>query len=177
MADLGVLGELAGLDPELLAQANPELYHQVTPPGTSYQLKVPVEAAARVRAVLEQQDQKLVNHYFYTIRSGDTLSVLARHYGITVDLIRDANPGLRPQFLKIGEEIRIPAFREVGPYEKQRSGGPAYEGTHLVKRGETLWSIALAYEVDPEDLAAANGMELHDTLREGRSLKTPILGK
>jgi hypothetical protein len=29
--------------------------------------------------------------------------------------------------------------------------------------------------VDPLMLAEANGMELNETLREGRSLKTPIL--
>jgi membrane-bound lytic murein transglycosylase D len=177
MADLGLLAELAGVEREILEKANPELFHQVTPPDGSYQLKVPAESAAAVLAVLEQRDLKLINHYFYTIRSGDTLSALARHYGITADLIQDANPGIRPQFLKIGQEIRIPAFKEAAPYQraKKSGAGPSFEGNHLVKRGETLWSIALAYEVDPEELAEVNGMALNDTLREGRSLKTPIV--
>jgi membrane-bound lytic murein transglycosylase D len=175
MADLGLLAELAGMDREILETANPELYHRVTPPEGSYQLKVPAEAAPAILAVLERRDLKLINHYFYTIRSGDTLSALARHYGVTADLIRDANPGIRPQFLRIGQEIRIPAFKEAAPYEKAKSEGRSFEGTHLVKRGETLWSIALAHGVDPEELAEANGMALNDTLREGRTLKTPIL--
>jgi membrane-bound lytic murein transglycosylase D len=49
-----------------------------------------------------------------------------------------------------------------------------FSGTHLVKKGESLWSIALNYDVDPEQLAQANGMDLTGTLREGRTLKTPI---
>jgi membrane-bound lytic murein transglycosylase D len=43
-----------------------------------------------------------------------------------------------------------------------------------VRRGETLWSIARLYQVDPRVLAEANGMGLNDILREGRILKTPI---
>jgi membrane-bound lytic murein transglycosylase D len=176
MADLGLLAELAGLDRDLLEKANPELYRQITPPDGSYQLKIPAEAAPAIRAVLEQPDIKLINHYYYTIRSGDTLSALARHYGITAELIQDANPGVRPQFLRIGQEIRIPALKDVAPYPSEKSAaGPAFDGSHLVKRGETLWSIALAYEVDPEELAEASGMALDDILREGKTLKTPIL--
>jgi membrane-bound lytic murein transglycosylase D len=178
MADLSLLEELAGIDRGLLEKANPELRHQVTPPDSGYQLKVPAESAPAIRALLERRDLKLINHYIYTIRSGDTLSALAQHYGVTADLIQDANPGLRPQFLKIGQEIRIPAFKEAAPYQRAKSGGAlSFTGTHLVKRGETLWSIALAYEVDPEDLAEVNGMALNDTLREGRTLKTPTIIK
>ncbi|MDR2257948.1 MAG: LysM peptidoglycan-binding domain-containing protein [Treponema sp.] len=179
MADLSLLEELAGIDRGLLETANPELYHQIIPPDPSYQLKVPAEAAPAILALLEQRDLKLVNHYMYTIRSGDTLSALAQHYGVTAALIQEANPGLRPQFLRIGQEIRIPALKETAPYQKTKNpaAAPAFEGSHLVKRGETLWSIALAYEIDPEELAEANNMALNDTLREGRTLKTPILIK
>jgi membrane-bound lytic murein transglycosylase D len=175
-ADLDVLAELTGLDREALETANPELRRRVTPPDGGYQLKAPAEAAPALAAALEQRDLKLIRHYSYTIRSGDTLSALARHYGVSAELIRETNPGLRPQFLQIGEVIRIPALTEVAPYEKAReTGGLSFTGTHLVKRGETLWAIALAYEVDPEELATANGMSLNDMLPEGKSLKTPII--
>jgi membrane-bound lytic murein transglycosylase D len=177
MADLSLLEELAGIDRGILETANPELSRQVTPPDPSYQLKAPAETAPAILAVLEQQDLKLINHYMYTIRSGDTLSALARHYGVTPALIQETNPGIRPQFLKIGQEIRIPALKETAPYEKPKTpgGGPSFTDAHLVKRGETLWSIALAYGVDPEELAEANNMALHDILPEGKTLKTPIV--
>jgi membrane-bound lytic murein transglycosylase D len=177
-ADLEILAELAGLDRGILETANPELRRRITPPDGNYYLKAPAGAAPALLAALEQQDLKLIKHYSYTIRSGDTLSALARHYGVSAELIRETNPGLRPQFLQIGTVIRIPALKEVAPYEKAReSGNLSFEGTHLVKRGETLWAIALAYEADPEELAAANGMSLNDILPEGKILKTPILIK
>jgi membrane-bound lytic murein transglycosylase D len=177
--DLELLAERAGVPGEILKRGNQELLFSVTPPDAGYELKVRAADAAAISAVLEQKDIPLINYYFYTIQSGDTLSVLARHYGISVEQILAVNPGTEPRFLKLGARLRIPAIKEVNPYQRQRNtsgeeGAPLFEGNHLVKRGETLWSIALAYDVDPEFLAEANGMALNDILREGRSLKTPI---
>ncbi|MDR0602061.1 MAG: LysM peptidoglycan-binding domain-containing protein, partial [Treponema sp.] len=174
-ADLDIIAEAAGMEKELLRNGNRELARGITPPDRSYMLKVPAEYAQAVAAVLERQDLKFINYYYYTIHSGDTLSALSRHYNVSVELIQDTNPGLNPRYLRIGQEIRIPALREVSPY--RRSGGGeelVFGGTHLVKKGETLWAIALAFHVDPESLAEANGMELNGTLREGRTLKVPI---
>jgi membrane-bound lytic murein transglycosylase D len=174
--DLRLLAEQAGVDSEELIKANRELLHNVTPPGPGYYLKVSGKDAEKVAAVLARKDISLIHHYFHTIRSGDTLLALALHYGVTVDQIQASNPGVQARFLRIGNRLLIPALRETGPYE--RSAPPRenldFNGTHLVKRGESLWSIALAYEIDPEVLAEANGMELTDILREGRVLKTPI---
>ncbi len=52
--------------------------------------------------------------YPYTIKSGDTLSVIVQAYReknikITTDQILKANPGLKPEKLKVGQEIWIPA--------------------------------------------------------------------
>ena len=46
--------------------------------------------------------------FYYTIRSGDTLYLIAQRYNVTVqDLIR-ANPGIDPNRLQIGQQICIP---------------------------------------------------------------------
>ncbi|MDR0877299.1 MAG: transglycosylase SLT domain-containing protein [Treponema sp.] len=172
--DLDLLAAEAGVEAEALRISNRELRYNVTPPDGNYHLKVSAEAAPRIQAALEQKDRKLIKNYVYTIRSGDTLSALSFHYGVSAELIRNANPGIRPQFLKIGEQILIPALKEVAPYQKAPGEKSAFEGTHLVQKGETLWALALLYNVDPEVLAEANGMGLNDTLREGRTLKTPI---
>jgi membrane-bound lytic murein transglycosylase D len=175
--DLGMLADEAGVDIGLLKNGNRELLYNVTPPDPAYQLKVPLENAGAVAAVLERKDLTLIKNYFYTIRSGDTLSALALHYGVTVDLIQNANPGLQSKYLQIGKRILIPALREVNPYQGPKNTGAilSFTGSHLVKRGETLWAIALAYSIDPEALAQANNMALNDTLREGRALKVPII--
>lgn len=49
-----------------------------------------------------------VSPYFeYTVKSGDTLWILARRFGTTVDEIRKLN-GLTSDLLNIGQVLRIP---------------------------------------------------------------------
>jgi membrane-bound lytic murein transglycosylase D len=174
--DLELLAEQAGVDPAELTWANRELLHRITPSDPHYELKVPASHAGVIAETLARKDLTLIKYYVYVIKSGDTLSALAQHYGIPVDQILSFNPGTRAQFLKIGAKLLIPAFKEIEPYKKRPAepSSPVFSGNHLVKRGETLWSLALAYNVDPEVLAEANGMSLNDILREGRTLKTPI---
>jgi LysM repeat protein len=44
----------------------------------------------------------------YTIGSGDTLSKVARKFGVRTDSIEAENPGLDPAKLRVGQKIRIP---------------------------------------------------------------------
>jgi membrane-bound lytic murein transglycosylase D len=177
MVDLDILAREAGLDAGELKRFNRELLYNVTPPAEpDYQLKVRSSDAEAVRAVLEREDLALITYHLYTIRYGDTLSALARHYGVSVEQISAANPGIKARYLKIGERIRIPALLSVDPYSSRgaaREEAWSFTGTHVVKRGDTLWSIAMTYRIDPQVLAEANGMDLNDILREGRSLKIP----
>jgi membrane-bound lytic murein transglycosylase D len=176
MADLRLLEEKAGIEPGTLKVLNPELYYGITPSDPKYQLKVPVEFKEPVEKLLLNKNENLILFYYHTIHSGDTLSALSRHYGVSVEQIKQANPGIQDRYLKLGAKLKIPALKNVGPYERPAvpASSIAFEGTHIVKKGETLWSIALAYEVDPEVLATANGLTLSSILREGSLLKTPI---
>jgi membrane-bound lytic murein transglycosylase D len=176
--DIGILAEKAGLPAELLRSGNPELRYNVTPPGGSgWMLKLPAEAVGAVKEVLADPSLKLIKYYLYTVRSGDTLSALARHYGIGVDMILSNNPGVKPASLRIGAVIVIPAMKDVSPYEgaKPVDAGKPFAGSYKVVKGDTLWSIALRYSVAPETLAERNGMSLSSILREGSVLKVPII--
>jgi membrane-bound lytic murein transglycosylase D len=177
MADLELLSAAAGIDAALLKGANTELRFAVTPPGTNYLLKVRSADAAALLSVLEQKDIPLIKYYFHTIRSGDTLLALALHYGVSTAQILGENPGTEERRLRIGARLRIPALKETTPLAREQKAGEnrPFEGLYQVKPGDTLWSIALAHRVSPEILADANGMGLNDILREGRTLKTPII--
>jgi membrane-bound lytic murein transglycosylase D len=174
--DLGLLALAAGVDVEDLKRANRELLFNVTPPDPDYQLKVRAADAQAIYEVLERNDMALIKYYFHTIKSGDTLSALALHYGLSVDHILNSNPGTQAKYLKIGSRLLIPAFKDIqGPLNTGTTvAWEHFEGIHLVKPGETLWSIARSYHIAPEELAQANGMGLNDILHEGKQLKTPI---
>jgi membrane-bound lytic murein transglycosylase D len=170
--DLGLLAEYAGLPGTDLKKANGELHYGITPPDSNYQIKIPLSQKEAVEAVLADTEARLIKYYFHTIRSGDTLSEIAQRYGVPVNQITGHNPGLRPQYLRIGQRLIIPAIR-AGRNVPALPAAVSSNGTHTVRRGESLWSIALAYNTDPETLASVNGMRVNDMLREGRMLKTP----
>jgi membrane-bound lytic murein transglycosylase D len=179
--NLDLLAEQAGADKDLLKRGNSELRHGITPPSGDYRIKAPQADAPALLAALEDGELSLLRYHLHTIAYGDTLSALALRYRVGVEQILGANPGTEARFLPIGRQLRIPALpgSAAAPPEPAPLAAPAappeaaFEGVHLVRRGETLWSIARLYQVDPRVLAEANGMGLNDILREGRVLKTP----
>jgi LysM repeat protein len=44
----------------------------------------------------------------YTIQSGDTLGKVAANFGVSLDMLLSANPGVQPRYLKVGQIIVIP---------------------------------------------------------------------
>ncbi|MGH7475458.1 MAG: D-alanyl-D-alanine carboxypeptidase/D-alanyl-D-alanine endopeptidase [Longimicrobiales bacterium] len=44
----------------------------------------------------------------YVIQSGDTMDAIARRHGISVTALQQANPGVNPRRLQIGQRIRLP---------------------------------------------------------------------
>ncbi len=174
--DLGMLGEALGTDPEELRRGNPEFLYGITSPDRSSMVKVPAELSGEAAAILASAD-RLMNVYVHTVRSGDTVSALAKHYGVSIALIAKLNRGLDPDRIRIGQSIAIPALKDVGPYAATVKAHDelVYGGSYVVKRGDTLWSISLAYGVQPEALADKNGLSMNSVLREGSVLNVPIL--
>ncbi|MDR2718343.1 MAG: transglycosylase SLT domain-containing protein [Treponema sp.] len=185
---LDVIARETGIDRSLLHRLNPELLYGITPPDKNYELKIPPAHTETVAGLFEREDTVLLRYYRYQIQYGDTLSALSRHYGVSIDMIEQYNPGIARRFLKIGETVLIPAFKETAPYTSappaggtnaaaQGQGSGDFKGTHLVSKGDTLWSLAIRYHVDPQVLAGENNMELNQILSIGKVLKVPIIEK
>jgi len=181
-ASLDLLASETGADHQLLRLLNAELLYGITPADTGYELKAPVQQAGMIAAILEKEDVKLIRYYYHKVQYGDTLSALSRHYGVSLNLIEQHNRGITGRYLKIGETVVIPAFKETSPYIATPSPAPSaassavpVEKIHIVSKGDTLWSIALYYKVDPLTLAQANNMGLNEILSIGKVLKVPII--
>lgn len=174
--DLSMLASECSLDPLRLKLVNPALYYGITPPDAPYALRVPADSAEAVEALLADKTRMLLEFYMYTIKSGDTLYALSKHYGISVDMILQYNPGTKASALKIGKKMVIPALKEVSAYQGKKDPDTLdFSGTYLVKQGDTLWSIALAYDVQVETLAERNNIEVNAVLKLGKELRVPIL--
>lgn len=73
----------------------------------------------------------------YTVQSGDTISGIAQKFGISADTIKWINDIEANLLLKPGQVLKIPPVTGV---------------VHKVKRGDTVYSIAKQYSIDPQGI-------------------------
>lgn len=108
---------------------------------------------------------------FITIQPGDTLYSLARLYNTTVQAIINANPGIDPNHLPVGELICIPNPMPGQPFpEPCRNGTP-----YVIKSGDNFYAIARRFGVSLDALLAANPGINPDHLRIGQQICIPTL--
>ncbi|HHV27445.1 LysM peptidoglycan-binding domain-containing protein [Anaerosalibacter bizertensis] len=107
------------------------------------------------------------NGFYYTIRSGDTLYSIGQRYGVSVQELMAANPGINPNNLRIGQTICIP--RAVSPQPVPCPNGFYY----TIRQGDTLYSIGQRYGVSVQSLLAANPGIDPNNLRIGQLICVP----
>ncbi len=93
---LAEVAQQLGLGQTELARFNPR--SQETPLSRQRPLRLPERNA----------DAPAAGPYYYRIQAGDTLSSLARHFHLALLSLMQANPGLQPERLAIGQRIVIP---------------------------------------------------------------------
>ena len=121
-----------------------------------------------------------VNATIHPVKKGDTLYSLSRTYGVTIDEIRQANPGMDGSSLIIGRSITIPEQVGVKPAAPRpvvvvpgKSGEeirPVQPEFFVVKRGDTLFGIAHQTGVSVQELLQLNAMR-DNRLRVGQNLR------
>lgn len=103
----------------------------------------------------------------YTIRSGDTLYLLAIRYNTTVEAIMRVNPGIDPNNLQIGQVICIPETTPPPP----RCPVGSFEYT--IKAGDTLYMLAITYNTTVQAILAINPGLDPNNLRVGQIICIP----
>ncbi len=97
----------------------------------------------------------------YVVQKGDTLYSIANKLGTTVSELKKEN-NLTSNTLQIGEVLRIPT-KEI--YEEE-------ENIYIVKKGDSLYSIANKYNTTVEELKRINNLK-SNILSIGQVLKLP----
>lgn len=81
------------------------------PGGTAAQKSTPsttASASSDTPAVEAPVSSVPVGGTQYTIQTGDTLGKVAKDFGISLDKLLGANPGVQPRYLRVGQTIVIP---------------------------------------------------------------------
>ncbi|WP_350238624.1 N-acetylmuramoyl-L-alanine amidase AmiB [Pectobacterium colocasium] len=106
----------------------------------------------------------------HTVARGETLSSIARRYGVSLAAMRDVNK-LNKDIVWVGQRLNIPATGS-----KQTASTPAPKKAapvkHKVVKGDSLSAIAARYGVSMKDIQQANNMR-SGTVQLGQTLIIP----
>ncbi len=87
------------------------------PPPPSPAASRQPSASRHVPAARQEPPAEIGPHYEYVVEQGQTLSLIAKGFDTTVQKILAANPGLKPNMLRVGQKLIIPA-EDVPPQKK-----------------------------------------------------------
>lgn len=94
----------------------------------------------------------------YTVQANDTISGIARKFGVTQSTIVQNNDFLDPKKLKPGMVLKIPSADGL---------------LHIVQKGETLEGISKKYEIEMGKILTQNQMQPGSVLAAGHELVIP----
>lgn len=182
------LASAFGLDPGVLRRVNPALLQPIwsgqkyVPRG--YGLRLPRdgrrESAKVVLAAVPagQRFTKQVPDRNYRVKHGDTLSQIARRFGVSQSQLAALN-GLRSRHrIRVGQVLKLPstgaptAVAAVARPDLAPEPVPA-DGLYRVRRGDNLQSIARRFAVSESDLVALNALRNRNVIRVGQVLQIP----
>jgi len=192
---LDVLARLAGSSRDVMEELNPQFFRGVTPPDRHYWVKVPTGTAETVSARLaDLPASERVTVIVHFVGRGETMSGLARRYGVSSNDIRSANR-LSSTRLARGQRLVIPtsssrlrsqagAVASAGSTRSRRATLTRTSTTartttttsrrvHIVRSGESPFSIASSFNVPVESLLRANSLTRRSVIHPGQSLRIP----
>lgn len=99
----------------------------------------------------------------YIVKKGDTLYGISNQFGVSVNDIVRLNNISNPSNISVGSVIKIP----------EESGSNENTINYIVKRGDTLYSIAKNYNSNVDAIKKINNMK-SEMLYVGEELLVPI---
>ncbi|WNH09181.1 glucosaminidase domain-containing protein [Thalassobellus suaedae] len=105
--------------------------------------------------VVNNEDKDIIksNSSTYIVAKGDTMYSIARKYNITVDELKAIN-GLSHTTLSLGQELQV----KKGLVDIKESVNEEITASHIVIKGDTLYSISKKYNMTVKELQNINGL-------------------
>ena len=111
----------------------------------------------------------------YVVQPGDTLYSISRRFGVPVSAIAAANKLVNPNLIFVGATLVIPGGNPgtiSDPAPPDPDPVPT-AGSYTVRRGDTLYRIAVSHGVTLQTLIQANGIANPSYIYPGQQLLIP----
>jgi len=196
---LGDLDRALGYSDGTLAQLNPALLNETTPPTGTFNVLVPRHDRERFASALREIPRMQYATGTHKVKRGETISQIATRYGVPASELMRVNNIRSARSLKAGQALSIPGHSgtgQGGPSETVASADSAAatapvvvaataasnpaainqgpnrgaKPTYKVKPGDTLYDIAMAHKVSVADLQEWNDKNRRSRLKVGEML-------
>ncbi len=192
--DLNVVAKIINSSYRELKNLNPALLRWCTPPDRDrWLLNLP--AGTRdlfVEKYDEIPKEKKVSWVHHRVRSGQTLSTIARSYGISLSELKRFNK-IRGSLIRTGQSLVIPIPQGKNYYKKYASSKRSSSNTrssrvsstsrkpvtsvkgrskkvYVVKAGDSLWKIANSFGVSIDQIRSWNALRRSRLIKPGQTL-------
>lgn len=124
--------------------------------SSNIDLSIPVNIAGNAENSNENEPTKQ-HSVTHTVKKGEAIHGIAKRYGVTVKQIMAAN-SLKSSRVKVGQVLKISDdnSKKSASTESKSSKNTKKKQTYIVKRGDTLHSIADKFDVSVDDLKRWN---------------------
>lgn len=124
----------------------------------------PLYAQAATELAKLQSGLLAADRVTHRVRSGESLSVIARRYRVSVQDLQRWNNISDPRTLRAGRNIVV--FHSPG--QRTATAGGSFKYT--VQAGDSLWTIARKHKVKLQDLMSWNGLSANAVIQPGQNI-------
>lgn len=162
--NLHLVADLVGATVQEISDLNPSLLRLSTPPGQSFDLRLPAGTKALYQTrIAEIPLDKRDSWRFHVVQPGETLAGIAHDYHVTPSEIAFVNQMQPGDALAGTDSLVIP----VPPAPNWRTG--ARRTAYRVRHGDTLITIADRFDVTVQQLREWNRLR-SDVISAGKTL-------
>ena len=112
-----------------------------------------------------------MDHYWYRVRRGDTLSRIARRNKTSVSNLRRANRMRGRSLIRVGQKLKVPTRKLAAvPIKSKAKKSQTPPKRYKVTRGDTLVKLSRRYGVSVSQIKTLNNLK-GSTIHVGQSLQ------
>src|SRR5215217_1411833 len=164
---------------DYIRSLNPELKRDITPRGDTYNVRIPAGRAKQFASLIQRiAPERRETARLISVAPGEDWQSVANRTGFNVAQLQAWNSGLE---LKAATKIVAPSSSvkltkwvrsTVAATNAGDIQGPGINKVRA-RKGDTIASIAAARNLDANDVARLNGIQVNSELKAGQEIKIP----